>query len=78
MKTRIEPYGRTLSVAVVFPKPTPKFMAVICEEIKEGFFLLDHGVFPLPEIGSTGTIVFTYADNATKGYWKFTPSIQQL
>lgn len=68
MKERVYEYGTEYTVRV--DKSDKDMIIVICDEIKEGFVLLYHGMNELPSMGDVGKIVFTKG-GPKKGYWKY-------
>ena len=70
MKTQIIPYGTTHAVRI--EKADAQMIIAICDEINEGFVLLNHGKKDLPAPGDKGTIVFLRG-GPNKGYWDFNP-----
>ena len=68
METKTIPYGTVKKVVV---KDAGKFMIVVDDDNREGYFLLGHGLDPLPEVGERGIITFVQNDRATKGHWEY-------
>lgn len=61
-------FGTTFDVTVI--KSSKQLIAVHAPSTNEGFILMGHGVFPLPDIGQEGVITFTKGGPAG-GYWKY-------
>ncbi len=68
MEKKIIPYGTERKVTVV--NSSDKLITVV-DENNEAYLLLYHGMGVLPKKGAAGKIIFTYANNPAKGYWKF-------
>ncbi len=70
MITKIVEYGTEYSVEVIDAKPS--VVSVAAPSINEGFFLMNHGLDPLPKVGDKGKIVFERDVN--RGHWQFYPN----
>lgn len=58
---------------VVVETTSAFLLTVVSPELKEGFFLMGHGLQKLPNAGDTGKIVFEKG-GVMGGYWKFYPN----
>ena len=70
MDKKIIDYGTTHPVTVV---SSQMVVVTVVDENNEGYFLIGHGLNPLPKVDDKGTIVFTKHNGPTKGYWKYYP-----
>lgn len=68
MQQKTWPYGTEIKVEVL--SADKNLIAVRGIEIKEGFFLMGHGVKNLPAKGDQGKIIFTKG-GPTGGYWQW-------
>lgn len=71
MQQKIIPYGTKHTVTVIGAE---KLVVTVVDENNEGYFLIGHGLDPLPKVDDEGTIIFEQNSGAAKGHWQYYPN----